>query len=254
MLRVLCIIDFMKIDEFYKMIQDDEREKCGCTSTKKDFIIQEIGSGKKVLDIGCNDGKLGEKLLKNNNIVYGCDIVPETLEASRKKGLITKLVDIEKESLPYPKNFFDYIILADVIEHIFDTDRLIRECYKTLKPNGKLILTTPNVASFARRLMLLLGISPYLEYSLYLECNSLPPVGHIRYFTVSTLKKLLNENGFNPLRVNGDGLQLPYLPRINFFGKIFPSVCSMIYAVAQKNNSIGKIKVFQIKDAKFLFQ
>lgn len=242
----------MKTKEFYKMIQNDDREKCGCTLTKKDFIIEEIGSDKKVLDIGCNDGKLGEKLLENNNVVYGCDIVPEKLEIARKKGLITKLVDLEKEVLPYPRNSFDYVILADIIEHVFDTDRLIRDCYKVLKPKGKLIVTTPNIASLARRIMLLLGISPYVEYSLFLDCNGLPPVGHIRYFTISTLNKLLNSNGFNALEIGGDGLQLPFLPRINLIGKICPSICSMIHLVAQKKNSMGKVKVFLLKDAKFL--
>lgn len=224
----------MKTEEFYKMIQNDEREKCGCTPIKMDFIINEIGSSNKVLDVGCNDGKLGKKLIKNGNVVYGCDIVSQKLDIAKKNGLITSLVDLEKNNLPYPRNSFDYIILADIIEHVYDTDSLLRKCTKVLKPKGKLIVTTPNLASLARRAMLLLGISPYIEYSLFLDCNSLPPVGHIRYFTISTLKKLLKANGFGIVKVTGDGLQLPFIPRITFLSDFLPSICSMIYLVAGK--------------------
>lgn len=224
----------MKTGQYYNKIQSDEREKYGCLPIKNDFIISEIGSSKKVLDVGCNDGILGARLIKRANIVYGCDIVRKNLAIAKKRGLITTLLDLEKDSLPYPKNFFDFIILADIIEHVFDTDFLIRDCYKVLKPKGKLIVTTPNLASLARRVMLFLGMSPYVEYSLYLDCNGLPPVGHIRYFTVSTLKKLLKESGFKTVKVKADGLKLPLLPRITIFGDFFPRICTMIYLVAEK--------------------
>lgn len=224
----------MKTDEYYNSVQADEREKYGCIPIKNDFIINNIGSHKKVLDVGCNDGELGEALIKNKNEVHGCDIVKKNLKIAKKRGLKVKFVDLENSKLPYPHNSFDIIILADVIEHVFDTDFLIRNCHAVLKPKGKIIITTPNLSSLARRVMLLLGISPYIEYSLFLDCNGLPPVGHIRYFTILTLKKLLQANGFRIVKVKADGLKLPLFPRITVFGDFFPSICTMIYLVAEK--------------------
>lgn len=224
----------MKTSQYYNSVQSDEREKYGCIPIKNNFIVKYVGSNKKVLDVGCNDGELGEALMKNGNNVFGCDFVKKNLKIAKKRGLKIKFVDLEKNKLPYPPNTFDILILADVIEHVFDTDFLIRNCYKVLKPRGKLIVTTPNLASLARRVMLLLGMSPYVEYSLYLDCNGLPPVGHIRYFTVSTLKKLLKESGFETVKVKADGLKLPFLPRITIFGDLFPRICTMIYLVAEK--------------------
>ena len=224
----------MKTSVYYNSVQADEREKYGCIPIKNNFIIDLTGSGKKVLDVGCNDGDLGEQLLKNRNDVYGCDIVKKNLKIAKKKGLKVKFVDLEKNKLPYPPNTFDIVILADVIEHVFDTDFLIHNCFKVLKPGGKIIVTTPNLASLARRAMLLLGISPYVEYSLFLDCNGLPPVGHIRYFTIATLKKLLTANKYKITTVKADGLKLPFLPRIKFVADLFPSICTMIYLVAKK--------------------
>lgn len=224
----------MKTSQYYNSVQADEREKYGCIPIKNNFIVNYIGSDKKVLDVGCNDGELGEALLKNGNDVYGCDFVKKNLKIAKKRGLKVKFVDLEKNKLPYPPNSFDVLILADVIEHVFDTDFLIQNCYKVLKPGGKLIVTTPNLASLARRIMLLFGISPYVEYSLFLDCNGLPPVGHIRYFTIPTLIKLLTLNKYKILVVKADGLKMPFLPRIKFVGNIFPRICTMIYLVAWK--------------------
>lgn len=222
----------MRRDQYYNNIQADE--KCGFTPIKMQFILDQIGSDKKILDVGCGDGTLGIKLIYQGNIVYGCDIVKKNLAAAKKGGLITALVDFERDALPYPENSFDFVILGDVIEHMFDTDGLLKKCYKVLKPKGKLIVTTPNLASLARRIMLLLGISPYVEYSLFLDCNGLPPVGHLRYFTLSTLKKLLQSNEFKTIKVSADGLKLPLFPRITYLANFLPSICTMIYLVAQK--------------------
>lgn len=222
----------MKADQFYSEFHGEEQY--GFTPIKMDFILGCIGEGKKVLDVGCGDGTLGIKLIEQNNTVYGCDIAEASLASAQKGGLITKFVDLEKEELPYPKNSFDYVILGDVIEHMMDTDELLQKCYKVLKPGGHIIITTPNLASLARRAMLLLGISPYVEYSLFLDTNGLPSVGHIRYFTVSTLERLLKANKFKSIKIKADGLKLPFLPRITFFGNAMPSICTMLYAVAQK--------------------
>lgn len=222
----------MKMGEFYNKVHADE--KCGFTTIKIKFILDHIGSGKKILDVGCGDGTLGIRLIKQGNTVYGCDIVEKDLTSAKKGGIISTLVDIETDTLPYPKKFFDYVIIGDVIEHVIDTDELLQKCYKVLKPKGHIIVTTPNLASLARRAMLLFGISPYIEYSLFLDCNGLPPVGHVRYFTISTLRKLLETNGFKTIEVKADGLKLPLLPRITLFGDIMPSICTMLYAVAEK--------------------
>jgi len=51
------------------------------------FIVKEVGSGKKVCDLGCGDGSLGERLIKNNNLVFGTDAVQSQVDIAKSGAL-----------------------------------------------------------------------------------------------------------------------------------------------------------------------
>ena len=75
--------------------------------------------GKTVLDIGCGSGNLGAALEGQGNACYGITI--SSSEAELAKGKLTRVIvgDIEAmETLPFPEDFFDVIILADILEHL----------------------------------------------------------------------------------------------------------------------------------------
>lgn len=223
-------------DKFYNQIQEDNRESGGYDKHKINFLIREIGNKKKILDVGCNDGFIGEIFLKRNNQVYGFDIVKKNLAKAGKKGIKVKYFKIGSGPFPYAPNFFDIVILGDVIEHIFDTDQLLRECKRVLKPKGKLLLSTPNVASFGRRFMLLFGTTPFLEHSLELTTNGLPSVGHIRYYTKDTLREQLEYNKFTVKIVEGNGIYLTPFLKSSVLGKLFSSLSPILMCVALKND------------------
>lgn len=221
------------MNDFYVRVRKDRRETLGYYPEKIKFILEETGERKLVLDVGCNDGFIGTMLLKKQNKVFGIDIVKKNLEIAKHRGLIVKSVDVEKEKLPFKNDCFDLVILGDIIEHVFDTDRLLKEARRVLKTGGKLIVTTPNVASLGRRLMLLLGINPFLEYSLKLPHKGPPPVGHIRYYTVQTLKEQLEDHGFKDIKIKGSVLNLFFLAT-HFFTSLKPSLCMMLMCTALK--------------------
>jgi ubiquinone/menaquinone biosynthesis C-methylase UbiE len=117
-------------------------------------IIQETGmtNDSRVLEIGCGVGLLGqaikEKLgLKNN--YYGIDLNFDLgLKFSLKKGLTPIQADATK--LPYGDGEFDYVVSTDVFEHIPDTDRLVMEVKRVLKPGGKafIVIADPSEGRF----------------------------------------------------------------------------------------------------------
>ena len=86
------------------------------------------------------------------------------------------------------------------MEHIYDTDFFLEEISRLLKPNGYLLISTPNIASLPRRMMLLSGINPFIEISPNRKNSS----GHIRYFTFQALRKLLKEHKFSILLKKSD--------------------------------------------------
>lgn len=157
------------------------------------------GEGNKVLDIGCRDGYIGGLIKEKGNVVYGIDNSKEALERAAKRGIIVSLGNVE-EGLPYENEFFDYIFAGEVIEHIYDTDFFLKEIYRVLKNKGYLVLTTPNLATLGRRILLLIGKNPLIEPSLS-EPNS---SGHIRYFIKSTLEKLLQKHNFKVIKFISD--------------------------------------------------
>ena len=85
---------------------------------------------------------------------------------------------------------YDFIIFADVLEHLPEPSKVLRRCVASLKPDGKVIISVPNVANIVVRLSLLLGRFEYRDRGILDRT-------HLRFFTRKTLTRLLDESGFN---------------------------------------------------------
>ena len=100
-----------------------------------------------VLDIGCWDGK---KILELNSVsknIYGIDIDTKRFSLADKK--IKKRLfygDVTKK-IPF-RIKFDWIILSEVLEHVSNDSKALKNIYNSLKKGGKLILSTPNSVQF----------------------------------------------------------------------------------------------------------
>ncbi len=165
--------------------------------------------GKKLLDIGCADGSFAALLQKKGFDVYGIDIAKKAIRRARSKGIKAKVGDLGKK-LPYKSNSFDVIIMCEVIEHIFDTDFLLREIYRIIKKGGFLFITTPNVASFTSRVKLIFGGYPNgLEYYVGQRTS-----GHIRAYTPAILRRQLNRDGFKVIKMTSPNLLFPVKSKV----------------------------------------
>jgi 2-polyprenyl-3-methyl-5-hydroxy-6-metoxy-1,4-benzoquinol methylase len=207
---------------FYDKIPE-HIEMVGYNSDKINFILNSVGANLRILDVGCNNGSIGSLLLKQHNDVYGIDIAEHKILLARKRGVKASILDVENQDLPFKANYFDVVLLTDVIEHVFDTDLLLEKIYRVLKPGGKLLITTPNVASLGRRLMLLLGLNPFLEYSTHYIDFVPCPVGHIRYYTHSDLRRQLQRHYFHNVILKGDRINFIFFSN-PFASKLFPSL------------------------------
>lgn len=211
-------------------------------------------SPRVILDAGCGDGLLAE-LLKNltGAKVYGVDISKKGLELTKKRGIIVKECDLNR-GIPFTDGSFDLVISNQVIEHLLNPDFFLGECERVLSRKGHLILTTPNLAAWYNRLLLLFGIYPvFLEASarnklagtkfLRKFAESKQGVGHVRVLTLAAVKDLLEMNNFKLKKVLGLtrdfhlGLLAKTIYRLldKTFAN-FPSLSSDLLVVAEKES------------------
>lgn len=101
-----------------------------------------IGSGKKILDMGCRDGQLTRYFIEDNQVT-GVDIDQSALEyASENYGITVEQVNLN-ETLPFPDACFDVVVLAEVLEHLPYPLITLAEIYRMLRPNGLFVGNIP---------------------------------------------------------------------------------------------------------------
>jgi SAM-dependent methyltransferase len=209
-------------------------------------------SFEKFLDIGCGDGSLTlflAKLVKAKDI-KAVEIAEDGAKRTREKGIDCYVIDVDSEPLPFEDETFDFVFCGEIIEHLFDPDHLLSEVHRVLKTNGIAIFTTPNLAAWYNRILLLFGYQPYsVSVSLkhyavgkLFEKSSSAGKEHIRFFTLRALKSLLKIHGFRTKRVLGAYTVPFYAPfplsslvrnAEKLFSK-FPSLATTLIVEAEK--------------------
>jgi 2-polyprenyl-3-methyl-5-hydroxy-6-metoxy-1,4-benzoquinol methylase len=188
---------------------------------------------RNILDIGCYDGTFLSLIDNRNNNFFGIEASDWGVEKSGQKGIeASQYFFDDKTRLPYTDNFLDIIVAGEIIEHIYDTDFFLAEICRILKPGGRLLISTPNIASLGRRLFLFFGINPIIEISPNEEDSS----GHIRYFTFKSLKNILKKHKFKIVTIQSDFVNFSKNGKIKsvFLAKIFPKLGTSIICNAKK--------------------
>lgn len=170
-------------------------------------IIRLMDSEKRgaVLDLAVGEGALSCEL---NNL--GFDVVGGDLNKDNFKlhGDIPFIqYDLNKQ-LPIGEKKFDYICAIEIIEHIENPYKLIRDCNSLLKKNGLLIISTPNITNYKSRLTFLL----FGRFSGFFPHDKITS-GHINPIPFWELKDILEENGFGIKLIATSGLNLNVTPK-----------------------------------------
>jgi glycosyltransferase involved in cell wall biosynthesis len=155
-------------------------------------IAEMIRPNVKVLDIGCAYGFMSELLTPKDVEYWGIDQIAEAhIRYPMKKYFC---VDLENFSDLDLGRHFDYIIVADVIEHIRHATRILDTIKKYLKADGRLIISTGNIAIWFYRLSLLLGRFKYASRGILDDT-------HVKLYTLDTFKDLIVSSGFKILNI-----------------------------------------------------
>jgi SAM-dependent methyltransferase len=159
-----------------------------------------------VLDIGCGDGTIGARIQEQTGArVHGIDVSAASVAAAKERGIEAQLCEVGVDHLPFSDGSIDLVYMAEVIEHLVDPDATLEDVHRVLAPGGYLLLSTPNLACLLNRMMLLFGAQPFftevstrrvLGRRFRAFGEGAAPVGHLRIATLSSLRQLLDAQGF----------------------------------------------------------
>jgi SAM-dependent methyltransferase len=154
----------------------------------------------KVLDIPAGEGALAWQFHKLGYEVTGGDLDPKFFKV---RPLRCILVDMNRP-FPIADEQFDFVSCVEGIEHLEDQFQFVRECRRILKPNGRLLLSTPNILNLASRLKFLLsGFYSLFSHPIN-EFNQIPVFDHISPISYCKLRYMLHTQGFKITEVTTD--------------------------------------------------
>lgn len=144
-----------------------------------------------VLDVGCHMGALGAayRLRNPRARVLGVDHMPAAVRVAAGRLTEVACIDIESDPLPFEApGGYDCIIYGDVLEHLRDPWRIMRNHAALLSPRGVMLICVPNAAHWAVPLRLINGSFDYEEQGVLDRT-------HLRWFTLASMEKALRATG-----------------------------------------------------------
>jgi SAM-dependent methyltransferase len=129
-------------------------------------ILELVASAKptSLLDLGCHDGEWTERLVAASGgsveRAAGVEVVEEPRRAAERRGIETVAADLN-DKLPFAEESFDLVHANQVIEHVVDLDLFVAEIGRVLRPGGRAIVCTENLASWHNIGALVLGFMPF---------------------------------------------------------------------------------------------
>jgi len=153
----------------------------------------------RILDLGCSGGLLGEKMRQAGHYVVGVDSIEVPGVRERTDEFYTGNLD---SGIPEAAGVgFDVVIAGDVIEHLAKPLDALRAIDSVLRPGGQLLLSVPNFGHWYPRLRVAFGVFGY-------DRRGILDDTHLRFFTRSTLRRLVRTAGFDVLQESATGLPL----------------------------------------------
>lgn len=169
-------------------------------------VRQEIAAevpleARTILDIGCGAGALGGFLKERGSCqVHGIEYSPRAAEVA-KDVLDQVFVGDAMEILPtLADEFYDVVVLADVLEHLPEPKQCLDLVRKKVKSNGMVVVSLPNAAHWSLVVPLLQGDFTYQDAGILDKT-------HLRFFTPMTASRLLDASGFSVRDVKGAVLE-----------------------------------------------
>lgn len=220
-----------KLQELYASKAADDGyvgDSQSCRAMTVCKLIRALPPGKG-LDVGSADGSVLAAVTSIHQIA-AVDICAKFFDSLREKGYVDAVqCDVQTETLPHANETFDWVVCAECLEHVVDTDHVLTEINRVLKPGGKFVLTVPNIRTPVGLAMFLVGYPPML--------GARYRSGHVRDFTLATARIALRNNGFTIERIHGTEFMSPYGYHLSWLARLFPGWSSTIVFSCKKSTA-----------------
>jgi 2-polyprenyl-3-methyl-5-hydroxy-6-metoxy-1,4-benzoquinol methylase len=152
--------------------------------------------GRRCLDVGCGAGALGAALKAAGAVhVAGIELHPGAAAQARERLDVLVQGDLMSAPLPFREGEFDIIVFADVLEHLPEPERALDRCLPLLRPNGRVVVSVPNMRFWLVLLRLAVDRWAYADHGVRDRT-------HMRIFTRRSLLALLSASGLQVERLH----------------------------------------------------
>jgi 2-polyprenyl-3-methyl-5-hydroxy-6-metoxy-1,4-benzoquinol methylase len=136
-----------------------------------------------LLEVGCGSGGFLAALAREGWKCHGIDFDESAIAEARKiPGVSAEVAELTQRA--FPANSFDAVVMNNVIEHIWNPIATVAECYRILRPSGRLVMITPN--------------SRALGHVLYRQdWRGLEVPRHLFIYNYGTIRALAKKAGFS---------------------------------------------------------
>ena len=156
----------------------------------------QIDQGSYVLDVGCGEGKLGKLLKEKKCSVFGVEIDDQAIRFAARQGTYEAIfhfnIEEPERNIDEYNRFaeldvkFDYVVMADVLEHTVNPTKAIEQVTKYMKEEGKILISVPNINNADIALNLLRGKFNYME-------SGILDNTHTKYFTKTSFLEWIKD-------------------------------------------------------------
>lgn len=243
----------MAINSYYKRLYEDfivEEYSRKAAQIILNLIKSEIKEKDNVLEAGCGNGEFASILKKIFSVdITGMEISESGIKKAKSRGVNVIRADLQNK-FPFKNEEFDVIFSGQVIEHLYNPDFFLDECFRVLKKGGKLILTTPNLAAWFNRIIFLFGYQPFFMETSTIDktvglsftrklTKERQVAGHIRVFTLRALKDILTLHKFQCEKIKGySGEYFPiWMQQVDTVFSYVSTLASNIYIVARRTHT-----------------
>ena len=153
----------------------------------------EKGNGRRLLDVGCARGHLSSALAQEGWQVTGIEYDVADAAMAKDAG-INVIVGTAEESMEALTEKFDVIVFADVLEHFLHPEDVLAKARTLLAPNGRIVISIPNVAHLSVRLQLLMGSFTYTDRGILDRT-------HLHFYTKKTLRQMIANSGLDTIYI-----------------------------------------------------